>query len=356
VTPPDPPTGPGPLGGRASSPPATGPSIAVLIPAHDAAPFIREALDSVAAQIPRLPDEVVVVDDGSRDDTAEIVRRWIRDYPGRARLVQQAQRGVSAARNTGLRAVTADLVALLDADDCLLPDHLDRLAAAFRHDTALAVCFADALVFSERGIEQKSLLAGKTVESLAYDELEGGLRLLRDSPYASLVDGNYVPTSATLISRRLLEEAGEFDETLTHAEDRDLMLRLARLGRFAYYTRVVARKRLHETNLSHPRAIEAIERCQLAVLTKMLAQTGARQLSPGDRVATEAALVRQAEAMLYRGSTLGLAAYARTRSLLFRHGARPAAGSLRHLCRAIAASWLPSVGPVQGRARRHPLP
>jgi glycosyltransferase involved in cell wall biosynthesis len=98
--------------------------VSVVVPAHDAAAFIGEALDSVLRQtLDSL--EVLVIDDGSRDETSAIVDRFARDDP-RVRLVRQENAGVGAARNTGIRLARGAYIAPLDADDVWLPDKLQK--------------------------------------------------------------------------------------------------------------------------------------------------------------------------------------------------------------------------------------
>ena len=95
--------------------------ISVVIPAYNAAAWIRRAVNSVLSQT-RPADEIIVVDDGSTDGTGDIVRM----YDGRVRLLQQANAGAAAARNTGILAATGDWIAFLDADDEWLPQKLQR--------------------------------------------------------------------------------------------------------------------------------------------------------------------------------------------------------------------------------------
>lgn len=104
---------------------AQGFSIAVVIPTHDRAHLVGRAIESVLAQS-RLPDEIVVVDDGSTDDTASIVRR----YGPRVHLVRRARGGVASARNAGASVAEADFVAFLDSDDYWDDSHLDAVSRA----------------------------------------------------------------------------------------------------------------------------------------------------------------------------------------------------------------------------------
>lgn len=115
---------------------------AVVIPAWNAQETLGEALDSVFKQ-DLLPEDVVVVDDGSTDDTARVVRR----YGGRVRLVQQANQGCGAATNAGLACVSSPLVAFLDADDVWLPRKATAQIMRLEESPELAGVFCRANVF-----------------------------------------------------------------------------------------------------------------------------------------------------------------------------------------------------------------
>ena len=264
-------------------------SIAVVIPAYNAELYIGDALDNVIAQT-RLPEQIIVVDDGSIDRTAERVLSWKREnFPGLI-LRQQNNRGVSAARNTGACHAKADLIAFLDADDLFLPHHLARLELAFKRHPELLVCFGDASYFDAQKIIRTSSLVGTRIEDVKCHEQEDGLRLMKGSVYMSLLRGNYVSMSASLVSKSALERVGLFDETIRNAEDRDLFLRLSLIGPFAYYPCIVAQKRLHENNLTHSRPVMLSMRYQFLVLQKMLDRTKKLGLSAKERTKTKEAM------------------------------------------------------------------
>jgi glycosyltransferase involved in cell wall biosynthesis len=123
------------------------PSIAAVIPAHNREQLVARAIDSVLAQ-KRRPDEIVVVDDGSTDDTAEVVAR----YGEPVTLVRQANGGVSAARNAGVARCTSDFVALLDSDDFWEQAHLGRMERAVDATGGKAwVYFSDIRLDERRG-------------------------------------------------------------------------------------------------------------------------------------------------------------------------------------------------------------
>lgn len=194
--------------------PDRSPSISVVIPAYNAAAFIEKALDSVRAQT-YPPCETIVVDDGSVDATAELVERWANAYPKiRTRLLRQANKGVGAARNAGIRAAGGEYVAFLDADDLWLTRKLETVIR--RLNVAVP---ADLICHDERleGVGRRS-------------------RRLTHGPYTTyrdmLLKGNTLSPSATVVRRQKLLDVGGFSEDLqfNSAEDYELWLRLARSG------------------------------------------------------------------------------------------------------------------------------
>lgn len=110
--------------------------VSVVIPAHNSRRYIVETLDSILAQRHR-PLEILVVDDGSTDSTAQMVR----GYTPEVRLIEQEQRGHPAARNTGIRAAAGEFLAFLDHDDLWSPDKLERQLASFEQNPALDLVF-----------------------------------------------------------------------------------------------------------------------------------------------------------------------------------------------------------------------
>jgi glycosyltransferase involved in cell wall biosynthesis len=309
-----------------------GPSVAILIPAYNATPFIGETIASVAAQ-ELMPDQIVLVDDGSTDGTAAVAAEAASAHGLEMEIVTRPNGGAAAARNVGIERLRTDLVAFLDADDVLLPHHLALLVGAFQRHPELVLCFGDAAEFDEQGPLRPSLIAGAL--ALPFDLDDDGLRLIRGSAFASLLGGNYIPTSGHVVSVRALRDEKGFDETLTTSEDRELLLRLACRGRFAYYPRVVNRKRMHGTSLTSTESSLNIVRNGLHALTAFSSKGCAKALNNSDAAALRAAIHSAACALVYAGSCQGIGTFLAERKLVRKMTGRPAPWIMRDIVRAV---------------------
>ncbi|MBP1202286.1 glycosyltransferase involved in cell wall biosynthesis [Duganella sp. 1411] len=227
-------------------------TFSVVIPAFNAAGYIVEALDSVARQS-ALPDEVLVVDDGSRDDTGAVVRAWFAANPAcNGRLLEQPNGGIPVARNAGIRACGGDWIALLDADDVWEADHMAALRAAL-------AAAPDALAAYGAG----RLLVDGVVQPRLYDDfwdnpsrrfgqpIPGSdcLRIDR-AALPRLIKGNFIKPSSLLMARSAARHAGLFDEGLRVSEDREFFIRLLLDGDFIYTPNAITQYRWHADNAS----------------------------------------------------------------------------------------------------------
>lgn len=211
------------------------PVISVIIPAYNSARFIRDTLDSVFSQTYR-HFETVVINDGSPD--TEELENELRPYLNRIVYVKQGNRGVSSARNAGIQRASGEYIAFLDSDDLWLPQFLESQMNFLQRGPVLDFAYSDGLFFGDGPCSGKRVMevypsAGPvTFESL-------------------LLDRCHISTSGIAAKRQVLLDAGLFDETLSHAEDFDLWLRVAHRGaRMAYQTSVLWKCRLRPGSLS----------------------------------------------------------------------------------------------------------
>lgn len=216
------------------------PAIDAVIPAYNAARYIGRALASVRAQT--LPARrIVVVDDGSSDETASIVTRCGADIV----LLEQTNRGPAAARNRGVSACGAELVAFLDADDEWLPETLEKLAAVFqRHPDATLVTGDMAAVDDASHVTLRSWFARQGIAR----EVAGWCGEPVPNAVAALLRKNFVSTSVVLVQRELLSSLGGFREDLRYGEDLELWARIAARHPIVCLPDVLGLRRQHPRN------------------------------------------------------------------------------------------------------------
>lgn len=205
------------------------PLISIVIPCFNQAAFLPTAVESCLAQTyPQC--EIIVVDDGSTDDTSVVAAR----FPG-VLCVRQNNAGLSAARNAGIKASSGRYLVFLDADDRLLPDAVQCGLDCFRECPDCAFVSGHFRYISEDGSV----------------EWQFTQRPLETDPYEALLKRNYIGMHATVMyQRQILELIGGFDISLKSCEDYDMYLRIARKHDVRRYARVVAEYRRHEAAMS----------------------------------------------------------------------------------------------------------
>jgi len=240
------------------------PLVSVILPVYNRAWCIRQAVDSVLAQTYR-NRELVVVDDGSTDGTGRLLQK----YGGQIFVIRQPNRGVSAARNRGVRAASGDLIAFLDSDDLWLPEKLARQTAFFQGHPEARICQTEE-IWIRNGIRVNPRIRHQKPSG---DIFERSLELCLVSP------------SAVMLERGLFQETGGFDESLPAAEDYDLWLRIgARLPVFLIEEPLVVKRGGHSDQLSKT---PGIDRHRIRALEKLL-QNG--NLNPRQQEAAAKAL------------------------------------------------------------------
>jgi len=218
------------------SPPAAEPGVSAIIPAYNYARYLPEAIASVLAQT-HANLEVLVVDDGSTDETREVVARFT---DPRVRYVWQQNAGLSAARNTGVREARFAYVAFLDADDFWAPEFLTRVLARFQQlgESCAMVAAATNRVDSESRVLPENRHA--RVDDAWTDQLTARNFCLRNRPLSSSV----------VIRRAVFAECGEFDPALKSSEDRDMWIRITERHGAWFIPEPLASIRRHGANMS----------------------------------------------------------------------------------------------------------
>lgn len=203
------------------------PLVSVIIPCYNHGQYLVEAFESIwQQQYPAI--EILVIDDGSTDNTSQIVAA----YPS-VRYFYQPNQGLSAARNAGIARSTGHYLVFLDADDWLLPNALARNAHYLGQDAALA--------FVSGGHNKVFVVTGQVKQET---------REVVKNHYYHLLCGNYIGMHATVMYQRWVFNTFQYDPTLPACEDYDLYLRVAWAHPVAHHTHLVAAYRLHTTNMS----------------------------------------------------------------------------------------------------------
>ncbi len=237
--------------------------VSVVIPAHNAERFLGEALDSVFTQ--GLDDpEVVVVDDGSTDDTVRIARAYGRGV----RVLTQPSSGSARARNAGLRGTTGELVAFLDADDIWVPEKSRLQLPILDRDPSLGMVFSDMVSFHDDGREGTSYFQERGFDG-------------RCTP-ASIFLYDMVSTPTVILRRACLEKAGTFDESLPIGQDTDLWFRIALEYPFSVVDRPLLRRRFHAANTTRNNRLLA--RCTVQIWARYMERCIEAQPEMKDRL------------------------------------------------------------------------
>ncbi len=218
------------------------PMISVVIPCYNAERWISATLRSVLAQNwPKL--DIIVVDDGSSDRSAEIVRTQFPDV----RLLEQTNSGVAAARNLGIAHAKGDWIAFVDADDIWLPEKLHAQWQALEHHPETRMAYTAWHVWPCSNPEpESSLLADLDKRSNDIRHWDGPSGWI----YPDLLEDCCVWTSTVLIQRSLFEEIGVFDEKLRIGEDYDLWLRASQVTPIIRIPKPMALYRMHPDSIT----------------------------------------------------------------------------------------------------------
>ncbi len=187
--------------------------VSVVIPVFEAANFVGATLATVASQTV-LPLEVVIVDDGSQDNTCEVIELFCRENPEISiRLLREPHRGPGSARNAGVQAAVGSWIAFLDSDDLWYPDKLEQISVAHRAKPEVNIFCHNEV---HRGFDD--------IESVT----DYSLGFCNDiSVSAQLFANNRFSTSAVVCRRDMILACGGFDSTLPNAQDYELWLRMS---------------------------------------------------------------------------------------------------------------------------------
>jgi len=244
-------------------------NISVIIPTHNRVHTIGRAIESVLKQSLQ-PAEIIIVDDGSTDGTAELIQN---DFPA-CRYLHQQNQGVSSARNNGISTATGEWLAFLDSDDEWMPEKLATQASVLESNPGMKLCHT----------EEIWIRNGKRVNQMKKHAKTGGWIFQHCLPLCA------ISPSSVIIHRSLFDSVGPFDETLPACEDYDLWLRICAFHPTLFIeTPQIIKHGGHEDQLS--RKHWGMDRFRIQALEKIIAHP---DLSSADRQAAIEVLIKKA--------------------------------------------------------------
>lgn len=243
------------------------PLVSVVIASYNSAATLPATLDSVLGQTyPRV--EIVVVDDGSTDETPEILRR----YADSVRSIRKPNGGLASARNAGCEASLGEFIALLDADDLCVPERLSVQSALLRQRSEVLLCSSEFSSFDQSGTlaERDATnyysalgaargglegLFGQPAQILLPDHKAGAsepisVTVYSGPAYPQVAYGSFIHPPTVMFRRLAWEKCGRFDETIRNGCDWDWITRVCRAGLYAYIDRPLLRYRRSANQLS----------------------------------------------------------------------------------------------------------
>ena len=320
-------------------------SISVIIPTFNRASLVTRAIRSALSAVDA-GDEIIVVDDGSTDDTATAVAQ----FGDQIRYLRVSNRGPGAARNYAIDRSTKPLISFLDSDDEWFPDKLRLQRALLAARPHLVFCFSDFLLCAQDGHEERMYLrhwhgvnrewsdilgAGAPFSSLAPLPAGRGDFLVHEGDlYPALISGPFVPAWTSLVRRAAAGDALRFAEDTRIGEDWECFARLSRVGAAAYMACETA------INNSHPGARLTKSHNQLQLLDSRLRMT--------ERVWGADTRFLETHAALY-ARTVSAIRYDRARWLLSRGRTAEARAELRGLGGHLGARTLSHLPPALAR-------
>lgn len=209
------------------------PLVSIIIPTFNSARYITDAIESVFKQ--KYPNyEILVVDDGSTDDTAQIIRK----FSDQIIYIYKPNGGPASARNLGIKRSNGEYIAFLDADDCWLPDKLDLQINFLKKNPEFALVHSNTWILENDTDPYLSFIDSKPPSGMVFNDL---------------FLNNHINLLTVTLRRESFDKTNGFDETkdIVGFEDYDLWLRIALEYPIAYLDKIVSIYRIHRSNISN---------------------------------------------------------------------------------------------------------
>lgn len=238
--------------------------VSVIVPSYNYAGYLPETLISLLSQ-DYAPMEIIVVDDGSTDDTPQVMEPF-RDS-GKIIHIRQENKGLPGARNTGIREAKGEFLYFIDADDLIMEGTIKALAEALEKEPNAGVAFGGKQFFHEGGVYETSIPSPATYSGNCFSPL--------------VTEGNPISIGAALVRRDCLDKAGSFSEEMKSIEDYEFWLRMAYRFPFICIRKPLVKIRKHQSNMSHDRHLPRMFESEIYALEKALSMIEERQDAEG---------------------------------------------------------------------------
>lgn len=210
------------------------PKVSVIIPCYNASATIRETLKSIKEQTFK-DYEVIIVNDGSTDDTDNILTSYAEQLNGLLKIITQTNQGQTVAKNVGIRNSKGQFIAFLDSDDLWAPEKLEYQLAYMESRPHVGLCYTEGILINEKGDK-----IGKVNCLPSY----------RGNCFDKLLIKNDIVASSVMIKREILDRVGLFDEDFKACENWDMWIRISKVSQIEYIDRPLTYYRVHLKNMS----------------------------------------------------------------------------------------------------------
>lgn len=236
--------------------------ISVVVPVYNRSEYLKESLDSILQQsLP--PEEIVVIDDGSTDDSWDIIK----SYKEKLKPLRIPNSGAGNARKVGVEKTSYPWIAFCDSDDIWLPDHLERRVKLLSKYPETNFSFSDMIPFGPAALSDRTYFNDAPPnwwENLGQQDTNGFFNI-QNNPYKKFLSFNPVATPTIVMTRELYDQAGGINSKYSRmpAEDADLTRKAIAIGNVCCDTKVTAKQRRHEQNMSSIEAENFLGKLQI---------------------------------------------------------------------------------------------
>jgi glycosyltransferase involved in cell wall biosynthesis len=247
--------------------------VSVVIPTYNCSQHLPNAIRSVLAQT-FFDYEIIVVDDGSEDDTQNALRPFSEDI---VYIYQKNSGGPSAPRNVGIERARGKYISFLDSDDVLSPDKLKHAVEFLEEVPDVGLVFSDFVKRSEDGTPHPKPFLAQCERFKRLEKIKVGQHrfvIPKDVAFDALLLENFVGTSSVVCRKTVLSHVGRFDESVASVEDRDMWLRIARHSNFGYYDAVDHIYTDRRSSVSKNGLIASL--CRVTILERYVADANSR--------------------------------------------------------------------------------